>query len=102
MLPCSEVDSRDAKCFTITWLYSRDCTQTTTEIEEGVVRSQSRADRLSLGADCALVIDNVTAEDAGWYTCRQSSGDMGTDLIILTSKYIISAKAQCDIHRMSN
>ena len=48
-----------------------------------------RAVRLSLHTSCSLIIKNITAEDAGRYTCRQGEDvhtDISTYLSVLTGE----------------
>uniref|UniRef100_A0AAQ6IN30 Ig-like domain-containing protein n=1 Tax=Anabas testudineus TaxID=64144 RepID=A0AAQ6IN30_ANATE len=81
----------DTSCSMITWLYNGVTSQTETEVENGkVVTSSVRVGRLSLNTDCSLVINNITAEDAGLYTCRLGSqpadSDVAVYLSVLTSE----------------
>ncbi|XP_035630205.1 uncharacterized protein LOC118386627 [Oncorhynchus keta] len=69
-LLCDNVVHSD--CSLIMWLHSRESFQNAIqEVFNGKVRVNSkRAKKLSVDADCSLHIHNVTAEDAGRYTCR--------------------------------
>ncbi|XP_076011213.1 uncharacterized protein LOC143004184 isoform X2 [Genypterus blacodes] len=80
VLPCKG----HADCSTIQWLYNRNRAHTATEIANGVVSSTSRADRLNLEDDCALLISDVSAGDAGLYSCGQTNPLVDTYLNILT------------------
>ncbi|XP_051265464.1 uncharacterized protein LOC127368569 [Dicentrarchus labrax] len=74
ILPCASASPYDTTCSIITWLYSRDRSQTLTEVQEGKVeKSSARAARMSLDTSCSLAINNITAEDAGQYTCRHGT-----------------------------
>ncbi|XP_044185753.1 uncharacterized protein LOC122965663 [Thunnus albacares] len=72
ILPCDDVSSSDRVCSTVYWLYSRDLSQTFGLVKNGNVNKSARAARLSLDTNCSLVINNITAEDVGYYSCRQA------------------------------
>ncbi|XP_026196744.1 muscle M-line assembly protein unc-89-like isoform X2 [Anabas testudineus] len=81
----------DTSCSMITWLYNGVTSQTETEVENGkVVTSSVRVGRLSLNTDCSLVINNITAEDAGLYTCRLGSQPADSDVAVYLSVLTIS------------
>ncbi|XP_041815022.1 uncharacterized protein LOC121622196 [Chelmon rostratus] len=81
-------DPSDTTCSTITWLYNRYPAHTFTEVQQGNFEVGSgRAARMSLDTSCSLVINNITAEDVGLYTCRQwgyTDLDVSTYLSVLT------------------
>ncbi|XP_042247143.1 uncharacterized protein LOC121882767 [Thunnus maccoyii] len=82
ILPCS---SSDRDCSMVKWLYNRVQSQTSLEVLSGkVVTKSTRATKLSLDTYCSLVIDNITAADAGYYTCRKREHDTGLFLSIMT------------------
>ncbi|XP_039981404.1 uncharacterized protein LOC120789038 [Xiphias gladius] len=87
-VPCRGVSSPDTTCSMVAWFHDRDASRTTAEVVNGsVARSSARAARLSVGAHCSLLISGVTAEDAGFYTCRQGEAnntDTSVYLLILT------------------
>nr|XP_033503984.1 uncharacterized protein LOC117270464 [Epinephelus lanceolatus] len=87
-LPCATASPSDTTCSTFIWLYSRYPSPASTEVLNGnVVKSSARAARLSVDTGCSLVINNVNAEDAGHYTCRQGRSndhDADTYLNVLT------------------
>ncbi|XP_071391077.1 uncharacterized protein [Centroberyx affinis] len=60
------------KCPTTEWIFNRDPSSTAVELKDGNIVSSTRAARLSLGSNCSLVLHNISAEDAGLYSCRQS------------------------------
>ncbi|KAF1376964.1 hypothetical protein PFLUV_G00216970 [Perca fluviatilis] len=70
------------------FLYKRPGQEPIAEVWNGNVRENSaRAARLSVNTDCSLVINNITAEDAGQYGCRQgedANTDVDTYLSVLT------------------
>ncbi|XP_067429384.1 uncharacterized protein [Thunnus thynnus] len=73
ILPCDDVSSSDRVCSTVNWLYSRDKFNTFGLVQNGsVVKNSARAARMSLDTNCSLVINNITAEDVGLYSCQQS------------------------------
>uniref|UniRef100_A0A672H7N3 Ig-like domain-containing protein n=1 Tax=Salarias fasciatus TaxID=181472 RepID=A0A672H7N3_SALFA len=55
----------------IDWLYNKDASRTFTDVRDGEVQRRSpRAARLSLYTNCSLIINEITAEDAGRHICR--------------------------------
>ncbi|KAF1376963.1 hypothetical protein PFLUV_G00216960 [Perca fluviatilis] len=90
VLSCTTESSSPPTCSMVTWLYNRDQDQTLTEVWNGeVIEISARAARLSVNTDCSLVINNITAEDAGQYGCRQG-GDTNTDVYTFLSVLTIS------------
>ncbi|XP_030578120.1 uncharacterized protein LOC115774831 [Archocentrus centrarchus] len=62
-LPCSN------KCNRTTWSFTGSIVLFQHE------QKKATSDRVSLNANCSLVIHKVTAEDAGHYACREDSTD---------------------------
>uniref|UniRef100_A0A8C1LJ80 Ig-like domain-containing protein n=1 Tax=Cyprinus carpio TaxID=7962 RepID=A0A8C1LJ80_CYPCA len=59
-------------CKSTTWLYNRFRDSAAVElIAGGKKKNTERQERLSLGSDCSLNINNISTEDYGLYTCRQ-------------------------------
>ncbi|XP_061563027.1 uncharacterized protein LOC133418395 [Cololabis saira] len=65
-------DSSSDPCSHVHWFYNNiQNGNTQDEIIDGNIKKTSpRADRMSLSSNCSLIINNITAEDAGRYTCR--------------------------------
>ncbi|CAG5928465.1 unnamed protein product [Menidia menidia] len=76
-------------CRDVDWLYNRDGSVTLTKVRKGNIEAESgRAARLSVNADCSLIINNISAEDYGRYTCRVRDSiphDTNINLSILTN-----------------
>ncbi|XP_073348975.1 uncharacterized protein [Pagrus major] len=91
ILSCGRASSSDPTCSNVTWFYNRERSQTFTEVSKGKVQMSSvRAVRLSLDSSCSLIIKNITAEDAGHYTCRQGGYGYHKDISIFLSVLTIS------------
>ncbi|XP_047194162.1 uncharacterized protein LOC124851212 [Hippoglossus stenolepis] len=75
-LPCDNVRDDHVNCGATTWFFTDSERNGTVklfinrQLDTSEI-SKSKADRLRLAANCSLVIREVTAEDAGLYTCRQ-------------------------------
>uniref|UniRef100_A0A8C7DP59 Ig-like domain-containing protein n=1 Tax=Oncorhynchus kisutch TaxID=8019 RepID=A0A8C7DP59_ONCKI len=104
-LLCDNVVNSD--CSLIMWLHSRESfPNAIQEVFNGKVKVNSkRAKKRSVGADCSLHIHNVTAEDAGRYTCRilkhqNPFSDTDTYLSVLTSEYFClqPVTIRCSLH----
>ncbi|CAB1423999.1 unnamed protein product [Pleuronectes platessa] len=76
-LSCDKMRDDHVNCGATEWLFTdSEGTRTVNlfvnrQLDTSEI-SKSKADRLRLAANCSLVISEVTAEDAGQYTCRQS------------------------------
>ncbi|XP_058625520.1 uncharacterized protein LOC131536537 isoform X1 [Onychostoma macrolepis] len=70
-------------CKSTYWIYNRFSHSAAVElINSGIKKKDTeRHERLSLGSDCSLNINNITEEDYGLYTCRQyvNKQQQGTD-----------------------
>ncbi|XP_061603101.1 uncharacterized protein LOC133464913 [Cololabis saira] len=72
-----ECDSSSDPCSHVDWISNNiQNPNKLKEINNGnIVTTSPRADRMSLSRNCSLIINNITAEDAGCYTCRVGSDD---------------------------
>ncbi len=66
-------------CTSTTWLYNRFSRSAAVElINLGIKKKDTEShERLSLGSDCSLNINNITEEDYGLYICQQWTGLKG-------------------------
>ncbi|XP_038150183.1 uncharacterized protein LOC119789387 [Cyprinodon tularosa] len=76
VLPCKSPSPSSSSCSTVNWLYRRDEDMNPQqEVQRGiVVQSSSKAARLSVDNNCSLIINSITAEDAGGYRCQIEDG----------------------------
>ncbi|XP_045576982.1 uncharacterized protein isoform X4 [Salmo salar] len=100
-LPCNNVVYPN--CSSTTWIYNRAGSKVTIEevaLGKIKVEKTERADRLSLESNCSLHVSDVSAEDAGLYTCRQfltetgprHGGDAPVHLSVLTRSTASTAR----------
>ena len=79
------------ECNGTSWLFSRSInTAAVTLIKLGQIgeKAKAKSDRLSVTADCSLVIKKVSVEDAGLYGCQQfdrSGRQQGRDSLVFLS-----------------
>ncbi|XP_025754372.1 uncharacterized protein LOC102080548 isoform X2 [Oreochromis niloticus] len=77
-LPCENVINNHHNCDTTTWIFTDSRGTAAVElVNHGQIKESDKSDRLSVTAECSLVIKKVTAEDVGRYTCRQFIGNPG-------------------------
>ncbi|XP_056261683.1 uncharacterized protein LOC130187810 isoform X2 [Seriola aureovittata] len=81
ILPCDSVSSSDT-CSSVYWLFNREPSHSILEVERGNVMNSARAARLRLYSNCSLLISNITAEDAGVYSCRQGKIGQADNLFL--------------------
>ncbi|XP_033181788.1 mucin-13-like [Anabas testudineus] len=74
-LPCNIVRNDQDECGGTTWSLSGSTEEL---FVHGKIREKAKvkSERLSLAANCSLVIKKVTAEDAGQYICQQTSSEI--------------------------
>lgn len=76
-LHCENEKRGQKQCKGTIWIFSGKTSRAAVElILLGEIKEKS--DRQSLSENCSLVINNVTAEDAGSYTCQQWRGTKET------------------------
>ncbi|XP_027896380.1 uncharacterized protein LOC114158754 isoform X2 [Xiphophorus couchianus] len=87
-LSCENVIDGHSNCGTTSWVYSKAGRQAVELVNLGQVKV-TRSDRLSVSANCSLVVKKVTAEDVGRYNCRQfekpGEGQFGPDAVVRLS-----------------
>ncbi|XP_054882044.1 uncharacterized protein LOC129356474 isoform X2 [Poeciliopsis prolifica] len=84
-LPCGNVGQEKHNCDRITWTFSRPGNRNVSLFERSrfTEEANAKSGRLSVAADCSLVIKSVTVEDSGQYGCRQNNLIM-VDLSVVT------------------
>ncbi|XP_062293647.1 uncharacterized protein LOC133997927 isoform X1 [Scomber scombrus] len=101
-LSCKNTIKGQDTCDSTTWIYSTSENSPVVElIKLGQIgeKAKTKSDRLSVTADCSLVIKKVTVEDAGRYTCRQydrSGQQQGPDARVHLSVVSIDEKKDAD------
>ncbi|XP_078030266.1 uncharacterized protein LOC144466591 [Epinephelus lanceolatus] len=97
-LSCENVTHDQDNCDSATWLFS-DGGNTVTLFEHGKIHreAEAKSDRLSVTANCSLVIKKVTREDVGRYTCRQfRSGRQVSDSQVYLSVVTMTERQDTD------
>ncbi|XP_061603003.1 uncharacterized protein LOC133464834 [Cololabis saira] len=65
----SDVDSSSNQCSNVDWIYYKiQNAEEDIMVQNGNIEKTPGADRMSLSSTCSLIINNITAEDAGIYT----------------------------------
>uniref|UniRef100_A0AAZ1XRB0 Ig-like domain-containing protein n=1 Tax=Oreochromis aureus TaxID=47969 RepID=A0AAZ1XRB0_OREAU len=100
-LPCENVINNHHSCHTTTWLFTDSRGKAAVELVNlGQIKETVKSDRLSVTAECSLVIKKVTAEDVGRYTCRQFRGNpgrqQGPDAVVHLSDVIMTEQKSRD------
>ncbi|XP_014827902.1 PREDICTED: uncharacterized protein LOC106906944 isoform X2 [Poecilia mexicana] len=83
VLPCNRPSSSDS-CSSVDWKYKRNENMNKQEVHRGIVQSSPRSSRMSLDRNCSLIINNINADDAGWYRCSYNT-DVHLNLLIISS-----------------
>ncbi|XP_061602799.1 uncharacterized protein LOC133464689 [Cololabis saira] len=88
----SDVGSSYTPCSHVGWIYNKILNDNSlNEIINGnIVKTSPRADRMSLSSNCSLIINNITAEDAGRYTCRIRHDEGFSDTFVHLSVLTVS------------
>ncbi|XP_071369376.1 uncharacterized protein [Centroberyx affinis] len=86
VLPCTAVSSGSQGCSSVTWTYGRTDAHRIEMVTGGKFKSLSQQTRLSLRSDCSLTIQDIRAEDAGFYVCQRwlSSGSQSENWFYLS------------------
>ncbi|XP_067428547.1 uncharacterized protein [Thunnus thynnus] len=86
-LPCESVTGYQDKCDNTNWIFSGSG-GIVDLVKRGQIHENTKAksDRLSVTANCSLVIKKITREDVGIYYCRQhrSGPDSQDDLSVIS------------------
>ncbi|XP_038160043.1 uncharacterized protein LOC119795876 [Cyprinodon tularosa] len=82
-LPSGNVRTENHNCDGITWNFKHTGRKTVTWFGQGIFTKEAKAKsgKLSVTANCSLVIKNVTADDFGYYCCRRKTTDQKFSLI---------------------
>ncbi|XP_059185784.1 uncharacterized protein LOC131968778 isoform X1 [Centropristis striata] len=99
-LPCDNVIKNQNQCTQTSWFYTGSEGDQTAElislgqIDESEI-AEDISNRLSVTADCSLVIKDVTYKDVGHYSCRQfnrAGQQQGGDALVVLSVIFIYEK----------
>ncbi|XP_019201553.1 uncharacterized protein LOC112841619 [Oreochromis niloticus] len=100
-LPCENVINNHLNCDTTTWLFTDSRGKAAVELVNlGQIKEKAKSDRLSVTAECSLVLKKVTVEDVGRYTCRQFIGNpwtqQGPDAVVYLSVVHMTEQKKAD------
>ncbi|XP_051263910.1 uncharacterized protein LOC127367816 isoform X2 [Dicentrarchus labrax] len=92
-LPCENLIHDQNKCNTTSWVFTDSKTKVTL-IDYGRIHKEAevKSDRLSVTADCSLVIKKVAVKDVGQYICKhfksgqQQLSPVYLSVIVMTKK----------------
>ncbi|XP_054882053.1 uncharacterized protein LOC129356481 [Poeciliopsis prolifica] len=90
VLSCQNVISGQIKCNGTTWVYSRTSGSVELVTLGQVDQVQRNSDRLSVAANCSLVMRSITVEDAGYYQCQQYKSEADPSKHILVHQSLVS------------
>ncbi|XP_051792960.1 uncharacterized protein LOC110959900 [Acanthochromis polyacanthus] len=99
-LSCENVVDDHHDCNTTTWIFAKSKMLFAVELVDlGQIKNEVNIDRLSLTANCSLVIKKVKTENVGRYTCRQiiSGKQQGEDANVDLSVVTVTEHKDTDI-----
>ncbi|XP_067428223.1 uncharacterized protein [Thunnus thynnus] len=71
-MSCANVMTNQDKCGRTSWLFvSKNKAVELINLGQIGENAKDKSDRLSVTVDCSLVINKISREDVGYYTCRQ-------------------------------
>ncbi|XP_061603012.1 CXADR-like membrane protein [Cololabis saira] len=94
VLPC-HIESSSDDCSNLEWIYNniQNADEHFKVTDGDIVKTSPRADRMNVSSNCSLIINNITAEDAGHYICWNGYGDStSVYLNVLTDSSVINTR----------
>ncbi|XP_067428551.1 pregnancy-specific beta-1-glycoprotein 7-like isoform X4 [Thunnus thynnus] len=81
-LPCENVTANQNKCDNTNWIYSGS--NPVDLVKRGQIHENTevKSDRLSVTANCSLVIKKITQEDVGVYYCQQDISGQDSQVVL--------------------
>ncbi|XP_062293740.1 uncharacterized protein LOC133998018 [Scomber scombrus] len=85
-LPCKHVIANQDECNNTYWFFSDSGGNTADLVIQGQIQENTiiKSDRLSVIADCSLVVKKVTQKDVGRYICRQHRSGQDAEVVLST------------------
>ncbi|XP_044185762.1 uncharacterized protein LOC122965668 [Thunnus albacares] len=82
-LPCESVTANQDKCDNTDWIFSSSGDPVDL-VKRGQIHENTKvkSDRLSVTADCSLVIKKITQEDVGRYFCQQHMSQQYAEVVL--------------------
>ncbi|XP_067428517.1 uncharacterized protein [Thunnus thynnus] len=81
-LPCESVTANQDKCDNTKWFFSSSNPVDLVKHGQNHENTKVKSDRLSVTANCSLVIKKITPEDAGVYYCQQHISGPDTQVLL--------------------
>ncbi|XP_061573488.1 uncharacterized protein LOC133439716, partial [Cololabis saira] len=98
VLPC-QIESSSDDCFNPYWIYNNIQNAEHIKVRLGYIEEESPgADRMNVSSNCSLIINNITAEDAGYYSCWNGYGySAHVYLNVVTAGIVLHHRAGDDV-----
>ncbi|XP_061603015.1 uncharacterized protein LOC133464844 [Cololabis saira] len=86
----SKAYSSNYQCSNAEWIHYKYQYKKDIVLNGTIVQTSPGADRMSLRSDCSLIINNITAEDAGEYLCWNINDHLSSRTLVYLSVLTVS------------